>query len=107
MSTLPLSFPMMNLGLIKAKEIAPILDYADTKRAVQRHVDEQDSTSFADLIKGDKNSPLQIHPQTVFINESGLYSLTISSNKPFAKDFQRWITSFVLSSLRKTDVYQY
>lgn len=61
--------------------------------------------------QGEKNSPLtyftkKFHPDTIFINESGLYSLVLSSKLPNAKEFKHWISSEVLPSIRKTGKYE-
>ena len=81
------------------KDVARALGYADTKKAVQRHVDDED--------KGRDETPTPGGTQNmVIINESGLYSLVLSSKLPSAKKFKRWVTSEVLPALRKTGNYQ-
>lgn len=81
------------------KDVARALGYADTKKAVQRHVDDED--------KGRDETPTPGGTQNmVIINESGLYSLVLSSKLPSAKKFKRWVTSEVLPALRKTGQYQ-
>lgn len=105
----------------KAKEIADILEYVDTKTAIIDHVDETDKFNkeyFTLGFKGGETPPFQIienqkltkylekqHPQTIFINESGLYTLIISSKKEEAKVFKKWVTSDVLPSIRKNGSY--
>lgn len=95
----------------KGKQIAKILGYKDTKDAIQRHVDTDDKFDAKSLnltsSEGEGKIPLLIKydPQTIFINESGLYSLIISSKLPLAKEFKRWITKEVLPSIRKTSRY--
>ena len=81
------------------KDVARALGYADTKKAIQRHVDDED--------KGRDETPTPGGTQNmVIINESGLYSLVLSSKLPSAKKFKRWVTSEVLPALRKTGQYQ-
>lgn len=81
------------------KDVARALGYADTKKAIQRHVDDED--------KGRDETPTPGGTQNmVIINESGLYSLVLSSKLPSAKKFKRWVTSEVLPALRKTGNYQ-
>lgn len=53
----------------------------------------------------EKSKKNYIHPQTIFINESGLYSLMFKSNMHYAKQFQRWVVKEVLPSIRKTGSY--
>lgn len=91
----------------RAKEIATILGYSDTKRAIKEYVDEKDRIAHSELVsKGVIIYPLEnVHPEASFINESGLYSLVLGSRKPFAKKFKRWITNEVLPSIRKTGTY--
>lgn len=80
------------------KDVADILGYADTDQAIRKHVDEEDklTRSF--------NGSGQNREMTI-INESGLYSLILSSKLPAAKKFKRWVTSEVLPSIRKTGSY--
>lgn len=92
--------------LFVAKDIAEILGYKDTKRAVQKHVDEDDKIRLND--KRVDLSPLpeyNLDPQTILINESGLYSLILRSKLPKAKEFKRWVTSEVLHSIREKGSY--
>ena len=82
------------------KDIAEILGYANTRDALAKHVDEEDrmdGVAIRDSI-GREQTP-------VLINESGLYSLILSSKLPNARDFKRWVTSEVLPSIRKTGGY--
>lgn len=82
------------------KDIATALEYNNARKAVRDHVDDEDRQEA-------RNVPLMgngvMHPMTILINESGLYSLILSSKLPSAKKFKRWITSEVLPALRKTD----
>jgi len=107
----------------KAKDVADILGYKDTNTAIIDHVDEEDKASFAALKGGGETPPpcngtsnaineqpsddlKNMQPNTVFINESGLYSLILGSKLPKAKEFKRWVTSEVLPALRKTGEYK-
>ena len=81
------------------KDIANILGYADTKKAISRHVDEEDSTKRPLPTRGGVQ-------EMIVINESGLYSLILSSKLPTAKKFKKWVTSEVLPAIRKTGGYQ-
>lgn len=81
------------------KDVAEALGYAKPRNAIATHVDNEDK----------KGAPIQgnlggIQEMTV-INESGLYSLILSSKLPTAKKFKRWVTSEVLPSIRKTGSY--
>lgn len=84
------------------KEVANALGYKDLKNAVKAHVNAEDRKL---LLRG-QNTPLEI-PNRGFtiINESGLYSLILSSKLPSAKDFKHWVTSEVLPSIRKNGAY--
>lgn len=81
------------------KDVAKILGYSRTADAVRTHVDPEDKGVGEIQTPGGKQK-LQI------INESGLYSLILSSKLPNAKRFKRWVTSEVLPAIRKTGGYQ-
>ena len=81
------------------KDVASVLGYAKPLNAVAMHVEIEDSLKQGLL---DSNGKTQ---QTIFINESGLYSLILSSKLPQAKEFKRWVTSEVLPQIRKTGGY--
>lgn len=82
------------------KDVAEALGYSNPRKALADHVDEEDKTdgvTIRDSIGRDQNP--------VIINESGLYSLVLSSKLPGAKRFKRWVTSEVLPSIRKHGGY--
>lgn len=80
------------------KDVANVLGYADTKNALKAHVDEEDKRGWQITTPGGEQS-------MTTINESGLYSLILSSKLPTAKKFKRWITSEVLPAIRKHGAY--
>lgn len=82
------------------KDVAEILGYSNTRKALLDHVDEEDKTdgvTIRDSI-GREQAP-------VLINESGLYSIILSSKMPNARRFKRWVTSEILPTIRKHGVY--
>ena len=81
------------------KDVASILGYAKPLNAISTHIDEDDS------LKQGLIDNMGRTQETILINESGLYSLILSSKLPKAKDFKRWVTSEVLPSIRKTGGY--
>jgi prophage antirepressor-like protein len=81
-----------------AKDVCDALGYDQARKAVQRHVDEEDGTKHTLLTKGGIQ-------QAIFINESGLYSLILSSKLEAARRFKHWVTSEVLPSIRKQGGY--
>lgn len=83
------------------KDIATALGYAKPENAIANHVDSDDKTST--LIQG---SGSNYKSKAIIINESGLYSLILSSKLPAAKKFKHWVTSEVLPALRKTGKYE-
>ena len=93
----------------KGAEVAKILGYQKPEKAIMMHVEAEDKITFTDLLKN-VNPPnrgdSKLHPKTIFINESGLYSLILSSKLPSAKQFKRWVTSEVLPSIRKSGEYK-
>lgn len=80
------------------KDVAQALGYTDTDQALRRHVDDEDKLTRNFDGSGQNRS-------MTIINESGLYSLVLSSKLPTAKKFQRWVTSEVLPSIRRTGGY--
>ena len=81
------------------KDVAMMLGYLNTQKAIRDHVDEED-----------KRAERIVHPfagpqRMAVINESGLYALILSSKLPQAKEFKRWVTSEVLPQIRKTGGY--
>ena len=81
------------------KDVALALGYADVNKAIAMHVDDEDKKL------NDKTSPSFGQRGATLINESGLYSLILSSKLPTAKKFKRWVTSEVLPAIRKTGGY--
>ena len=112
----------------KGKDVASYLEYENTQSAITNNVNLKDiftiSVFLGDSLGGAvelpplgysnslKNNPRLVKflqnqdPQTVFINESGLYKLVLNSKKSEAKKFQDWVTSDVLISIRKTGEYK-
>lgn len=114
-----------------AKEVATLLGYTNASKAIGDHVDELDQKMLSydgckvlfgqnilvdetlentDDFRGNDSLPrnnfIKINSNGMkFINESGLYTLIARSNKPEARKFQRWVTSEVLPSIRKTGSY--
>ena len=80
------------------KDVAQALGYSNTRKALQDHVDDEDKG----VTKRDTLGGIQ---QMVVINESGLYSLVLSSKLPQAREFKRWVTSEVLPQIRQTGGY--
>ena len=81
------------------KDVANILGYVKPLNAIATHVDEEDSLKQGLIDSAGRTQ------QTIVINESGLYSLILSSKLPNAKKFKRWVTREVLPSIRKTGSY--
>lgn len=80
------------------KDVADILEYTNTAKAIRDHVDEEDKLTERIVLSGQNR-------EVIFINESGLYSLILSSKMPNAKEFKRWVTAEVLPAIRKHGVY--
>lgn len=80
------------------KDVAEILGYVDTNKAISMHIDEDDKLN-------DKTASSLGQRGGWFINESGLYSLILSSKLPTAKKFKHWVTSEVLPTIRKHGAY--
>ena len=82
------------------KDVAETLGYSDLNKAIAMHVDDEDKKL------NDKTSLSFGQRGATLINESGLYSLILSSKQPNAKKFKRWVTSEVLPTIRQTGGYQ-
>lgn len=80
------------------RDVATILGYSNPRDAIRKHVDDEDKgVAKCDTLGGNQ--------ELVIINESGLYSLILSSKLPTAKQFKRWVTNDVLPSIRKHGGY--
>lgn len=80
------------------KDVAAVLGYSNVRKAVPDHVDNEDKLRTKIRYAGQNR-------EVTLINESGLYSLILSSKLPNAKKFKRWVTSEVLPAIRKTGGY--
>ena len=84
------------------KDVAEVLGYSNTRDALSAHVDSEDKT----VILKSENATLEIPNRGLtVINESGLYSLVLSSKLPNAKKFKHWVTAEILPSIRKHGAY--
>ena len=84
------------------KDVAIVLGYGNTKDALLSHIDEEDRA----ILQRSENATFEIPNRGLtIINESGLYSLIVSSKLPTAKEFKRWVTSEVLPTIRKHGAY--
>ena len=81
------------------KDVADILGYSNTAKAIRDHVDDEDKLTERIVLSGQNR-------EAIIINESGLYGLILSSKLPTAKEFKHWVTSEVLPSIRKTGEYK-
>lgn len=82
------------------KDVATILGYSNTRKALIDHVDDEDKKDGVTIRDSMGRSQL-----AVVINESGMYSLILSSKLPSAKKFKRWVTSEVLPAIREDGAY--
>ena len=80
------------------KDVAEVLGYSDTFGALKKHIDDEDKQNC-------QNSSFETPRGMTVINESGLYSLILSSKLPSAKRFKHWVTSEVLPTIRKHGMY--
>ena len=87
-----------NQIMFVGKDVATALGYADPQKALKMHVDNDDKLTRQIVVSGQGR-------RTYIINESGLYSLILSSKLPQAKAFKRWVTAEVLPQIRKTGGY--
>ena len=100
----------------KAVVVATILKYTNQRKAIRDHVDPEDKRKLSELMSKSKRNEsfrLKMDPlkgnegSSLYLSESGLYSLVLRSKLESAKEFKRWVTSQVLPSIRKTGRYDY
>ena len=93
----------------RGKDIAKALGYEKTRNAILKHVNDDNKSILEDLRRGPQIRVPFKNEQggSIFINESGLYSLIFGSKLESAKAFKRWVTKDVLPSIRKTGRYDY
>ena len=89
-----------NQIMFVGKDVATALGYSNSRKALLDHVDDEDKTDGVTI-----RDAIGRNQKAVFINESGLYALILSSKLPQAKAFKRWVTSEVLPQIRKTGGY--
>ena len=87
-----------NQIMFVGKDVATALGYSNSQKAIRDHVDDDDKLTERFVLSGQIRS-------VIIINESGLYSLILSSKLPQAKAFKRWVTSEVLPQIRMTGGY--
>ena len=83
-----------------AKDLTTALGYSNSRDAISKRVDAEDKKSGVAI-----HDSMGRNQNVVTINESGMYSLILSSKLPSAKKFKRWVTSEVLPAIRKTGIY--
>ena len=100
----------------KAVVVATILKYTNQRKAIRDHVDPEDKRKLSELMSNSKrNESFRLKTDhlkgndgnSLYLSESGLYSLVLRSKLESAKEFKRWVTSQVLPSIRKTGRYDY
>ena len=92
-----------NGGIIwfNAKQICLSLEYKQTAKAISNHIESSDKIQLKNM---DITFDLQQQPDSIYINETGLYTLLISSKNKRAKKFVKWLTNDVLPTLRKKNI---
>ena len=95
----------------KAVVVATILKYTNQRKAIRDHVDPEDKRKLSELMsKSKRNESVRLkgnEGNSLYLSESGLYSLVLRSKLESAKEFKRWVTSQVIPSIRKTGRYDY
>ena len=93
----------------RGKDIAKALGYEKTRNAILKHVNDDNKSILEDIRRGPQiRAPFKNEQGgSIFINESGLYSLIFGSRLESARNFRRWVTKNVLPSIRKTSRYDY
>lgn len=86
---------------INGPDLVKALGYSDIRKTLKRRADDDDKENMKNL-----NTDMRGHPETIYVNESGMYSLILSSRLQTAKTFKKWVTSEVLPSIRKYGMYK-
>ena len=91
----------------EGKMVAKILEYKNTTKAIFDHVDIEDKCKFMNINLGGNESVSHTYNKknTIYINESGLYTLILRSNLAKAKEFKKWVTNDALPEIRKNGKY--
>ena len=91
-----------------ANQIAESIGYVRTKKVIMEKVSKYEKKQLSRILSKSDRSLLHhyIHPQTVYLNESGLYTLLLTSRKSSAKKFKKWLTTEVIPSLRQNGYYE-
>ena len=101
---------------LQAKPLAELLDYSDTAHAVRTNVRQAHRQEYQSLLRGyghakvisrgmDLSRTPSIQPATVYVDEPGMWTLMMRSNKPEAEAIQEWVTATVLPAIRQTGSY--
>jgi len=92
----------------RGKTVAKILGYSKTNtvKVINKYVDSDDRCKMSELLGASKMEVPENDLKTIYINESGLYSLILRSKLENAKNFKRWVTKDVLPTIRKTGKYE-
>ena len=92
----------------RGKDVALTLGYSKTNtvKALHRHVDSEDLIKMRDISGWSVVDVPENDLKSIYVNESGLYSLIMGSKLPAAKSFKRWVTKEVIPSIRKTGRYE-
>ena len=95
----------------RGKTLVEVLGYSNPLKAIRTHIDSEDKEEMLELLyKGgvQNGHPFRnVQRETIYVNESGLYSLVLHSKLESAKEFKCWVTSQALTSIRKTGRYDY
>jgi prophage antirepressor-like protein len=86
-----------------ARELIIALEYKDIKDVIKKHIQDDDKIQLKYI---NHSINIKLHPNTIFINESGLYKLVFKSKMKKAKIFTKWVTNEVLPSIRKFGYYK-
>lgn len=87
-------------------DIARILGYSSSRKTIINNVDAFFKTTFANLHQYVDRNKIKLQPNTVFFNEAGLFQFIFASKMPMAKEFQKWVMTDVMPSIREYGIYQ-
>jgi len=94
-----------NKAWFKGGDVASILGYNDKNQAIRKNVEMEDKKKMNELMVSLQDVPSNSQPHTLYINESGLYSLMFGSKLDTAMKFKKWVTNEVLPSIREAGSY--
>ena len=102
-TTIMVIYDKDNEPWFRASKVARVLEYVKTDQAIRDNIDSEYRKPLSEITS---NVYINMHPDSIFINEAGLYQIAFNGNTKKAKEFRKWVTFDVLPTIRKTGMYK-